>query len=128
MKRLEAVIERAAAPIARSRNAINRSAARMRTSEALIFASQRRLVPELRGSALAEESSEPLRKRVREVMATVSGIPTVFAGPGMGTTACTVCRREITGGTTEYEMVFESRVIILDRKCFALWQTEQAPN
>lgn len=101
MKRLEAVIERTAAHIA----------AQSKHHQSI-------------GRAYADEQGVDSRV----VMATVSSIPTVFAGPGMGTTACTVCRREITGGTTEYEMVFESRVIILDRKCFALWQTEQAPN
>ena len=47
MKPLDEAMDRAAAHIARSRIAIDRSAARMRTSEALILASQRWLLPEL---------------------------------------------------------------------------------
>ena len=42
----------------------------------------------------------------------------------MLTASCDLCRRQISLGTSEYEIEFTALTVRLDRPCFELWQDE----
>ena len=70
------------------------------------------------------------RERVRRFITRLPSneAPRIYAGPSMGGKSCDLCSREIMLGASEYEIEVQAVMFRLDRKCFALWQSEVARN
>ena len=50
---------------------------------------------------------------------------TVYGGTSSGHRKCDVCQQDIPQGSCEYELDFQGVRVMLDRPCFAVWQSEK---
>ena len=115
--------------VARTRDTIARSEARIRSTENRIQHSGRLLWPVFCGGA-GDASDASDRERVIRFIAEFppNEIPCVYAGASMGRKKCDLCGRDIMLGATEYELEFHAVMFRLDRSCLALWHSRTARN
>jgi hypothetical protein len=118
--------------MARSQAVLVRSAHCISTTLTSIERSRRRILPVVRGGALADEPSDSsyVRDRIRRFFPPPTWkAPRVYGGPSMGHRNCSICGRKILRGASEYDLHFgDAGTLTLDRICFALWQNEATPE
>jgi len=114
--------------IASSKDLIFTALERIRRTQQRVSDTQRRVIPPVCGGSGGNGSGDSSR-HLRSLIATLpKGSPTIYAGPSDGHAHCDVCGNPIERGVVEYEADFDGLVLVLDRTCFALWQSEIATS
>jgi|RhiMetdeSRZDD1v2_1073273.scaffolds.fasta_scaffold37218_2 hypothetical protein len=101
----------------RSRRLIQQSRALVDKSRARIARAQRRVVHAIRGGSTPLIASPTSRRRRIEILP-----PRVWAGPADGSMRCAICAKTIPKDSIEYELVSVTGHVVVDRRCFVIWQ------
>jgi hypothetical protein len=88
-------------------------------SRRLVGQARRRVLRVIRGGSTA--LAEPAARRPARRTTPQNDPPRIWAGPADGRTRCSVCGKDIPGGSPEYEVVAGGETLLLDRACFVAW-------
>ena len=99
----------------RSRALIEQSRALIQTSRRTVAQARRRVLRIIRGGSTVLADPGTTHQQLEA--------PRVFAGPSAGQTRCALCGKNVPRGAPEYELVWSTVTVVLDRACFAMWQT-----